>query len=124
MAIIKSGATTDLLTIGATSKAARVTLYDDLGASMGRQRTYRASTIIPLVTAVTANRTIWNIIGSATTTVTIKKIRISGVSIATAVNYVVFNLVKYSTATTGGTSTTLVAVPLDSASAAATFCCA
>jgi len=120
MAIIKSGASSDQLTIGATSKAARVTLYDDLGNTMGAKRTYRASTIVPLVTAVTANRTIWNIIGSATTTVTVKKITISGVSIATAVNYLPFNLVKYSTATTGGTSTTLVAVPIDSGSAAAT----
>ncbi len=120
MAIIKSGASTDQLTVGATSKAARVTLYDDLGNTMGAKRTYRASTIIPLVTAVTVNRTIWNIIGSATTTVTVKRIRISGVSIATAVNYLVFNLVKYSTATSGGTSTTLVAVPIDSNSAAAT----
>lgn len=85
-----------------------------------KRATYRASTIVPLVTAVTVNRTIWNIIGSATKTVTIKRITISGVSIATAVNYVVFNLVKYSTATTGGTSSTLASVPLDALNAAAT----
>jgi hypothetical protein len=82
--------------------------------------TYRASTIVPLVTAVTVSRGIWTMIGSATKTVTVKRIRISGVSIATAVNYLSINLVKNSTATTGGTSTTLVAVPLDSLSAAAT----
>jgi len=120
MAVIKSGASSDQLTVGATNKAARVELFDALGNTMGAKRTYRASTIIPLVTAVTVNRTIWNIIGSATTKVTVRKITISGVSIATAVNYLVFNLVKYSTATTGGTSTVLVAVPLDSTSAAAT----
>lgn len=120
MAIIKSGASTDQLTVGAVNKAARVELFDALGNTMGAKRTYRASTIIPLVTAVTVNRTIWNIIGSATTKVTVRRITISGVSIATAVNYLVFNLVKYSTATTGGTSTVLVAVPLDSTSAAAT----
>jgi len=82
--------------------------------------TYRASTIIPLVTAVTATVPIWNLIGSATKTVIVKRIRISGISIATAVNYLGINLLKNSTATTGGTSTTLVNVPLDSLSAAAT----
>jgi len=82
--------------------------------------TYRASTIIPLVTAVTASRGIWTMIGSATKTVIVKRIRISGVSIATAVNYLTINLVKNSTATTGGTSSTLVAVPLDTVTSAAT----
>jgi len=82
--------------------------------------TFRASTIIPLVTAVTVDRAIWTLIGSATKTVTVKRIRISGVSIATAVNYLTINLVKRSTATTGGTSTTLVSVPLDTNSVAAT----
>jgi hypothetical protein len=120
MAIIKSGASSDQLTVDATSKAARITIYDSLGREMTNRKIYNASTIIPLVTAVTANRTIWNIIGSATKTVVLRKIRISGVSIATAVNYLVFNVVRYSTATTGGTSTTLVNVQTDTNEAAAT----
>ena len=119
MAIIKSGASTDQLTIDPTSKAARVTLYGSDGTYNGEKRTYRASTIIPLVIAVTANRTIFNITGSATTKVTVKRIRVSGLTL-TAVAYLAINAVKYSTSTSGGTSTVLVAVPLDSAKAVAT----
>lgn len=82
--------------------------------------TYRASTIIPLVTAVTVDRAIWTLIGSATKTVIVKKIHISGVTLATTAGYLTINVIKNSTATTGGTSTTLVAVPLDTTTAAAT----
>ena len=119
MAIIKSGASTDQLTIDATSKAARVSLYNADGTIQAEKRTYRASTIIPLVAAVTVNVPIFNIIGSATTTVRIKRIRVSGMTL-TAVGYFTINVEKLSTASTGGTSTTPVMVPLDSTDAAAT----
>ncbi len=117
--VIKSGATTDQLTVDATSKAARVTLYNSDGTYSGQKATYRASTIIPFVPAVTVNRTIFTIGGSASKVVTVKKIRVSGFSL-TAVAYGVINVVKYSTATSGGTATNLTAVPLDSTSGAAT----
>jgi len=116
---IKSGASTDVLTVDPTSKAARVVLYNLDGSYSGEKATYRASTIIPFVPAVTINRTIFTIGGSSSKKVTVKRIRVSGISL-TAVAYLALNVVKYSTATTLGTFTNLVAVPLDSAQAAAT----
>lgn len=79
-------------------------------------RSYRASTIIPFVPAVTANRAIFNIGGSASANVIVKRIRVSGMSL-TAVAYLAVNVVKYSTATSGGTFATLTAVATDSATA-------
>ena len=119
MAIIKSGASTDQLTVDPLSKAARVSLYNLDGSYAGEKATYRASTIVPLVVAVTANRTIFNVLGSATKTVTVKRIRVSGPTL-TAVGYFAINVVRYSTATTGGTSTTLVNVQCDTIDPAST----
>jgi hypothetical protein len=119
MAIIKSGATSDQLTVDPTSKAARVTIYNTDGTANGEKATYRASTIIPLVAAVTVNVPIFNIIGSASKTITVKRITVSGMTL-TAVGYFTINVEKLSTASTGGTSTTLAAVPLDSINSAAT----
>lgn len=119
MAVIKSGASTDELTIDATSKAARVTLYNSDGSYNGEKATYRASTIDGLVTATGADVPFLNIIGSASKTITVKRIAVSGVTL-TAVAYLMVNVVKLSTASTGGTSTTLVNVPTDSNFAAAT----
>ena len=116
---IKSGASTDVLTVDPVSKAARVTLYTSDGAYNGEKATYRASTIIPFVPAVTVNRTIFTIGGSSSKKVTVKRIRVSGMTL-TAVAYHTINVVKYSTATTLGTFTNLVAVALDSSRAAAT----
>ncbi len=55
MAVIKSGATSDNLTIDPTSKAARVTPYDTRGNSMAKAATYRAATATTYTTA--ANNT-------------------------------------------------------------------
>ncbi len=112
MAIIKSSQSTDSLVIDPTSKAARVTLYNTDGTPNAEKATYRASTIIPLVTAVTASVPFLNIIGSATKTVTVKRITVSGMTL-TAVGYFAINIEKLSTASSGGTSTTLVATTLD-----------
>lgn len=119
MAIIKSGASSDQLTIDATSKAARVSLYKSDGTYDGEKSTYRASTLVPLVPAVTADRAWFIISGSASKTVKVRRIRISGGTL-TAVAYITFNVRKYSSASSAGTSTTLVNVPLDSNDAAAT----
>lgn len=119
MAVIKSGATSDNMTVDPTSKAARVTLYNPDGTTNSEKTTYRASTIIPLVAAVTVNVPFFNIIGSASKTVKVRKITVSGMTL-TAVGYFAINVEKLSTASTGGTSTTPAAVPLDSADAAAT----
>ena len=84
-----------------------------------QEQTYRASTLVPLVAAVTVNVPFFNIIGSATKTVRIKRISVSGMTL-TAVGYFTINVEKLSTASTAGTSTTLTATPLDSANNAAT----
>lgn len=88
-------------------------------ATVVEKRTYRASTIIPLVAAVTVNVPIFNIIGSATQTIVVKRITVSGMTL-TAVGYFTINVEKLSTASSGGTSTTLAAVPLDANFTAAT----
>ncbi len=119
MAVIKSGATSDQLTIDPTSKAARVTLYNADGSYGLEKATYRASTIIPLAVAVTVNVPFFNIIGSASKTITVKRIRVSGMTL-TAVGYFTINVVKLSTASSGGTSSTLVNVPLDTNDASPT----
>jgi hypothetical protein len=119
MAIIKSGATSDQLTIDTTSKAARVTLYNQDGTYALEKPTYRASTIIPLVTAVTVNVPFFNIIGSSSKIVTVKRIRVSGMTL-TAVGYFAINVEKLSTASTGGSSSTLVSTPLDTSDPAPT----
>ncbi len=112
MAIIKSGVTSDQLTIDPISKAARVSLYNADGSYGGEKATYRASTIIPLVVAVTINVPFFNIIGSGSKIVTVKRIAVSGATL-TAVGYFTVNVVRLSTASTGGTSSTLANVPMD-----------
>lgn len=119
MAVIKSGASSDQLTIDATSKAARVTLYNSDGSYNGEKATYRAATIDGLVTATTADQPFFLIEGSATKTITVKRIAVSGATL-TAVAYLMVNVTKHSTAASGGTSTTLTGVPVDSTFAAAT----
>jgi hypothetical protein len=110
---IKSGVTTDVATIDPTSKALRVTNYSQYGDYQGLKKTYRAATNTPFTPAVTANRVIALFEGSATKKITIKRIVISGVTL-TAVQYLTFNVRRYSTAATGGTRTALVQVQLDS----------
>lgn len=119
MAVIKSGASSDNLTVDATSKAARVSHYDTLGNVTGQKATYRAATTAPLVAAVTVDVPWFIIQGSATKTIRVQRIQISGLSL-TAVAYLNVSLNKYSTNFSGGTSTTLDQVPLDSSSAAGT----
>lgn len=117
MAVIKSGATSDQLTIDPTSKAGRVTLYDSLGNYRGVKATYRAASTVPYVPAVTADRAIFVIGGSASKVVTVKNVIVTG-STLTAVAYIAINAVRYSTATTGGTSTNLPQILMDTNNAA------
>lgn len=83
----------------------------------GQKATYAAS-INGLALASSATD-IFTIKGSATKTVRIRKLRISGIK-TTAGAQVIFQLIKRSAANTGGTSTAPALVPYDSASAAAT----
>lgn len=119
MAVIKSGASSDQLTIDPTSKAARVTLYNNDGTYNGEKATYRASTIIPFVPAVTINIPWFLIEGSSSKTIVVKRIAISGATL-TAVAYLAVNVVKFSTAASGGTATSAPMVPVDSSFPAAT----
>lgn len=81
--------------------------------------TYRVASIDPFVAAVTADAPFFLIEGSATKVVTVKRIILSGFSL-TAVAYIAMNVVKYSTAASGGTATSAPLVPLDSSFAPAT----
>lgn len=118
MAVTKSGASTDLLTIDPTSKAARVTVYDTLGNNRGVKRTYRASTATGF-TVASSTAPFFMIQGSSTATIRIQRITISGVLIA-AVAYAIIEVAKYSTAVSAGTPVALTPVPMDSNSAAST----
>lgn len=99
-----------------TDRAARL-----LGVvSIQKQATYRASTSAVFVPAVTAAVPFFTIYGSASKTIKVQSIVVSGITL-TAVAYINIGLRKYSTAATGGTSTgSPTATPLDSTSAAAT----
>jgi hypothetical protein len=79
--------------------------------------TYRASTSAVLVAAVTATVPFLTIYGSATKTIRVQSIIISGLTL-TAVAYLNIGLRKFSTAVSGGTSTALTKVALDSTNAA------
>lgn len=118
MAVIKSGASTDQLTIDTTSKAARMTPYDTLGVNRGIKRTYRAATAVAFTAALTADQPFFVMQGSATNTIRVQRIVISG--FVGTLGIIKANVRKYSTAVSGGTPVGLTAVPLDSASAAST----
>lgn len=118
MAVIKSGATSDQLTVDPTSKAARVTLYDSAGReiSLGGKQTFAiSSTFTPAATPTD----LVIIEGSATKTVRIISMVIGTTN--TAAGSQQFFLIKRSTADTTGTFVSAgTPVPLDSANAAAT----
>lgn len=115
---IQSGATSDLLTVDATSKAARVTLYDPRGNHMGERATYSAG--LTVKTATTAGTgPFFTICGSGTRTVRVKRFNMNG-TVATAATRSEVILKKTSTATSGGTATALTQVPHDSTSPAGT----
>lgn len=116
---LKSGVSTDEATIDPTSKALRVTLYNNDGGYNGEKSTYRASSLDPFIAAVTADQPFFLIEGSASKTITIKRIAVSGLTL-TAVAYLTVNVVKYSSAASGGTSTSAPMVPVDSNMPAAT----
>ena len=115
---LSSGASSDVLTIDPTSKAARVTLYDTSGNILNQKATYRAATTA-LFAAVAGTAPFFALYGSGTKTVRVQRVLIAGINSATlGVDRV--NLAKYSTAITGGTPTALTLVPSDSNSSSST----
>lgn len=112
---IVSGASTDQLTIDPTSKAARVTIYDDQGRPSNPSRVYAISS--NHTPPATPNNLVI-IEGSATKTIKVYSMWIY--TQTTAAGSVQFFLKKYSTAATGGTFVSAgTPVPLDSSDAAA-----
>jgi hypothetical protein len=118
MAVIKSGASTDQLSIDATSKAARVTLYDSAGRELsfqGKQTFGIASNFTPAATPTD----LVIIEGSATKTIRLVSMVIGTTN--TAAGSQAFFLIKRSAADTTGTFVSAgTPVPFDSANAAAT----
>jgi len=119
MAIIKSGASSDQLTIDATAKAARIIKYDTRGNVLQPQPTYRACTADTVAAAASATAPFFVIYGSASTVVQIQRIVVSGATTTTLAIQGV-SVIKYSTAPSGGTATALTQIPLDSNFSAAT----
>lgn len=120
MAIIKSGASSDQLTIDATSKAGRVTLYDAAGRALAFQSKatfYCAGSFTP---AATPNDIV-HIFGSASKTVRVLSMRIGVAN--TAAGSQIFYLIKRSAVHSGGVFVAGTAVQGDSADAAATATC-
>lgn len=117
MAIIKSGASTDQLTVDSTSKAARITNYDSTGRELSLQakQTFMASsTFTPAATPTD----LVIIEGSATKTVRVISFVITTTN--TAAGSQQFFLIKRSTADTTGTFVAATAVPFDSNNSAST----
>jgi len=94
-------------------------LLSPMPVTTGQKATYRASTIAILIPAVTSPNPWFTIYGSATKIIKIQSIVISGLTL-TAVAYLNIGLRKYSTAVSGGTSTALTKVSLDTINAAPT----
>lgn len=116
MAVIKSGATSDQLTVDPTSKAARVTLYDPEGNVLSRKvSTYSAA--LGNTNTAAGTGVFLSIQGSSTKTIRVHKVLVTG-TVATAAVYgsVVCNK-RLTGATSGGTATTITPIAHDSVSA-------
>jgi len=104
--------------VDATSNALRVTQYDSRGNASGQKVTYSAATTAKTATA--AGTAPWfTICGSSTKTIRVEDF-VAAPTVATAAVYADIELIKTSTATSGGTPVALTKVPHDSTSAAAT----
>lgn len=114
MAVVQSGADTTQLTIDATSKAARVTLYDVNGYYRGQKATYRAATNGTFAPGASTTKSFFAIFGSSTKKITVQRIRLTSMaSSGSSSNRLVLRK-SWTGAPTGGTATTLTQVPLDS----------
>jgi len=117
MAVIKSGATTDQLTIDPTSKAARITPYDSSGSLCLRQQSYVAA--ITATASAAGTGVFWNLKGSATKTVKVYRIRVNA-TVATAAIIAAFLLAKRTVAGSGGTPVVITPLGADTNNTAAT----
>ncbi len=115
MAVLKSGATSDQATVGATSKGLYIELLDSAGGILKNKKTYAFSGAFTPPATPTDLVTIF---GSASKTVRVHSFKIGTQN--TAAGSQKFVLSKRSAVTTGGTPVAATAVPLDSGDAAAT----
>ena len=100
MAVIKSGATTDQLTVDATSKAARTTDYDSAGREVAVQvkKTYAAAGPVAGFTPPATPTDMIIIEGSATKTIRIISILVAATATAAITSR--FQLIKRAAADT------------------------
>jgi hypothetical protein len=117
---IVSGASSDLLTVDATSKAARVTLYDSAGNEIknpGQLASYCAATSAAVTPPATPTD-VFTIAGSGTKTVKVFRMWISTLQTTAGVNS--WFILRRSSADTSGTPATTNAIPNDANDASAT----
>lgn len=119
MAQVQSGASSDLWTIDATSKAGRVTIYDARGNAICQKATYAACTTAKTAVAAGTTTPYAALYGSGTKTLRVQRIVVCA-TIATTAAYVDLVVAKRTGAISGGTKTDLTQVALDSGNAAAT----
>ena len=118
MAIIKSGASSNQLTVDATSLAARATAYDSAGRELSFQVKQTYSVGIPAFSPPATPTDLFTITGSASKTIRVTAITVGTVQTTAGINRIY--LLKRSAANTGGTSAAPTIVPHDSSNAAAT----
>lgn len=114
---IRSGATTDELTIDATSKAGRVTPYDAAGRSLAPQSKLTYAAAGAFTPAATPNDLVI-IFGSASKTVRLVSLRMGTTN--TAAGSQTFFVHKKSALPSGGVFVPATMIPLDSANGGAT----
>lgn len=107
-----SGATSDVLTVDPTSKAARVTIYDSAGRELSAQVKQGYSAGIPAFSSPATPTDMFTITGSASKTVRVLSIEVGTTQTTAGINRIY--LVKRSTANTSGTSSSITATPHDS----------
>lgn len=115
---VKSGATSDTLTVDATSKAGRATLYDSAGREISTNVKQTYSAAFPAFTPPATPTTLFAITGSGTKTIRVISMNIGTVQTTAGVNRIY--AMKRSTANSGGTSAAPTIVPHDSNNGAAT----
>lgn len=118
MALIQNANTTSTVTIGPTSKAARITLYDTVGRETSRQFSITYSTVNTFTPPATPSDMV-RITGSTTKTVRLVSIYFASSNTLGGVSQTLF-LIKRFNFNQGGTFVTSTAVPHDSADVAAT----
>lgn len=117
VSLINSATDTELA-IDAVSLAARISQYDNRGSFVGMKPSYAASLTIKTATAA-GTAPFASIYGSATKTIRVQRIIVSG-TCATAAVYGDIIVKKTSAVISGGTATALTAVPKDSSSSTST----